>query len=454
MACLLSARVLFLNLTRSRFRLERVFLVPGAGLEPARPNGQRCLRPPCIPIPPPRPTGTIPQPRVLVYILMSLRTTLRTLRRKLTGYTPLVEIGISKENLLHNLRTYQEQYPKLQFAPVLKSNAYGHDLGTIARLLDRQKIAFFMVDSYYEALRLRRAGIRSRILVMGYVRPQDIAKSRLTHVDFGITDLEQLRTLAELAHHPIRIHIKIDTGMHRQGIPVTRLAEAEDILKGQTHLQVVGIASHFADADGEDDGFTHAQLAAWKAAREELEYAFPSITYRHIAATKGVRFGEEAGTNVARLGIGLYGFDTSPTHATALRPVLEMRSLIASIRDITVGESVGYNATFTATHPMRIATVPVGYYEGIDRRLSDRGVMLVDGIVCPIIGRISMNMCSIDITHAPDTEVGDTVIAISRNPEDGNSVAHITAAVGTPEYQETDYVTLVHIAPHLGRVVE
>lgn len=391
---------------------------------------------------------------MLVYILMSLRSTLRTLRRKLTGYTPLVEVGISKENLLHNLRTYQEQYPKLQFAPVLKSNAYGHDLGTIARLLDRQKIAFFMVDSYYEALRLRRAGIRSRILVMGYVRPQDIAKSRLPHVDFGITDLEQLRELTELAHRPIRIHLKIDTGMHRQGIPLAYLAEAEDLLKGQSHLQVVGIASHFADADGEDDGFTQGQLATWESASKELLHAFPTITYRHIAATKGIRFAEDAGTNVARLGIGLYGFDTSPTHAVPLKPVLEMRSLIASIRDVAVGESVGYNATFTAPRPMRIATVPVGYYEGIDRRLSDRGVMLVDGVVCPIVGRISMNMCSIDITNAPDADVGDSVIAISRNTEDANSVAHITAAASTPEYQETDYVTLVHIPQHLGRVVE
>lgn len=385
---------------------------------------------------------------------MSLRTTVRKIKRKLTGYTPLVEVGISKENLLHNLATYQTQYPNLQFAPVLKSNAYGHDLGTIARLLDRQNIAFFMVDSFYEALRLRRAGIRSRILVMGYVRPEDIARSRLPHVDFGITDLEQLRRLVKLAHHPIRVHLKIDTGMHRQGIPVARIAEAEDILKGQTRINVVGIASHFADADGEDEGFTRGQLSAWQSAAKELLLAFPTIEYRHVSATKGVRFSEEAGTNVARLGIGLYGFDTSPAHATPLRPVLELRSLIASIRDIGVGESVGYNATFTARSPMRIATVPVGYYEGIDRRLSNKGVMLVAGIPCPLVGRISMNMSSIDITNVPDARVGDAVVGISRNPNDMNSVSAITAAVSSSDYQESEYVTLVHIAPHLGRVVE
>ncbi len=391
---------------------------------------------------------------MIVYILMSLRTSLRKLRRKLTGYTPLVEVGISKENLIYNLRAYQERYPELQFAPVLKSNAYGHDLATVARILERERVAFFMVDSYYEARRLRRAGIRSRILVMGYVRPEDIAKSRLPHVDFGITDLEQLRRLAELIRHPVRIHLKIDTGMHRQGIPIPHLGYAEDIIKGEPHLELVGICSHFADADSEAEGFTQGQVENWKTVAKELLLTFPSIEYRHIAATKGVRFADDTGTNVVRLGIGLYGFDTSPSHETPLRPVLELRALIASIRDISVGESVGYNATFTADRPMRIATVPVGYYEGIDRRLSDKGAMLVNGSTCPIVGRISMNMCSIDVTHVPDVAVGDEVVAISRDPVQPNSISNIARTVSSSDYRESEYVMLVHVAPHLVRVVE
>jgi alanine racemase len=385
---------------------------------------------------------------------MTLRTTLRKIRRTLTRYTPLVEIGISKENLLFNLRTYQKAYPKVQFAPVLKSNAYGHDIGLVARLLDRENIAFFMVDSFYEARRLRKAGVRSRILVMGYVRPEDIARSRLSHVDFGITDLEQLRRLSELAKHPIRIHLKIDTGMHRQGIPFERLAEAEDLIMGQERLELVGVASHFADADGESEGFSEAQIGVWQAALAELVPTFPSIEYRHIAATKGVRFNEVTGTNVARLGIGLYGFDTSPAGGTPLRPVLEMRSIIASVRDIRIGESVGYNATFTADRPMKIATVPVGYFEGIDRRLSNGGAMIVADTVCPIIGRVSMNMTSIDVSHLPEVAPGDTVTAISRNPGHPNSVSNIARSVSNGSYNETEYVILVHVSQQLERVVE
>ncbi len=385
---------------------------------------------------------------------MTMRTNLRKLRRKLAGYTPLVEVSISKENLLHNLHTYQKHYPNLTFAPVLKSNGYGHDLGTIARILDREKISFFMVDSYYEARRLRRAGVRSRILVMGYVRPEDIAKSKLPKVDFGITDLEQLRDLTELVKRPVRIHLKIDTGMHRQGIPFNHLSFAEDLIKGEPLIELVGIASHFADADNDDETFTRGQIEVWQAAAKELLLTFPSIEYRHIAATKGVRFAEETGTNVARLGIGLYGFDTSPSAEAPLRPVLELRTLISSVRDVRRGESVGYNATYTADHPIKIATVPIGYYEGIDRRLSNIGAMTVDGVVCPIVGRVSMNMTSIDVTHVPDVEPGDQVVAISRNPIHLHSVSNITRTVSTPEYAETEYVILTHFAPHLERVVE
>ncbi|MGE5541381.1 MAG: alanine racemase [Bacillota bacterium] len=385
---------------------------------------------------------------------MTVRSSLRKIRRHLTGYTPLVEVSISRENLLNNLKSYQKRYPGIGIAPVLKSNAYGHDMGTVARLLDRQKIAFFMVDSYYEARRLRRAGIRSRIVVMGYVRPEDIARNKLPHIDFAIIALEQLQELADVVTRPVRLHLKIDTGMHRQGIPIGDISYAEDLFKGEPLLELVGICSHFADADNDDDTFTRGQLEVWKSAAAELLPTFPSIEYRHLAGTKGIRFAEEAGTNVARVGIGLYGFDTAPDTETPLTPVLEIRTLITSLRELRPGASIGYNATYTADHPIRVATVPVGYYEGIDRRLSSRGAMIVNGTMCPIVGRVSMNMTSIDVTHVEDVAVGDPVIAISRTPSDPNSVSNIAHTVSSPDYRETEYVILAHIAPHLERVVE
>lgn len=374
---------------------------------------------------------------------------LRSLQRRLSPHRPLVEVGISKANLLHNLHTYQQRYQNVRIAPVLKSNAYGHDLGLIARLLDAEDIAFFMVDSLYEARRLRGAGVKSRIVVMGYVRPLDPERSRLRDIDFAITDIEQLREIADLLTHDVRFHIKIDTGMHRQGILPGDLPEAIALIKSNEHLQLVGIASHLADADGADDAFSDAQVETWNEAVKDIERYFPSIEYRHIAATKGVRFSEATRTNVARVGIGLYGFDTSPQGHSDVRPVLELRSCIASLRDIPQGDHVGYNVTYTATRPTRIATVPVGYYEGYDRRLSNTGTMRVRETAVPVAGRISMNMSSLDVTDVPEVRRGDVVTVLSRDPAHANAVANLAASCKTIPYE-----LLVHIPPHLRRVVE
>ena len=380
---------------------------------------------------------------------MEFIDTLRRIQRRLSSHRPLVEVGISKANLLHNLRTYQERYQNVRIAPVLKSNAYGHDLGLIARLLDKEDIAFFMVDSLYEARKLRAAGVKTRILIMGYVRPLDPERSRLRDVDFAITDLEQLREISALLTRETRFHLKLDTGMHRQGILPADLPAAIDLIKQNPNLKLVGIASHLADADGEDDAFSKHQIETWNDAVSEIERSFPTIEYRHIAATKGIRFGEATRTNVARVGIGLYGFDTSHHGHAEVRPVLELRSFITSIRDLPEGDHLGYNTTFTAIRPSRVATVPVGYYEGFDRRLSNNGSMLVNGVPCPVAGRVSMNMSSIDMTDVATASRGDIVTVLSRDPSAANSIQNLAALCGTIPYE-----LLVHIPPHLRRTVE
>ena len=366
----------------------------------------------------------------------------------------LIRIGISRENLFHNLNAYRNAYPGQEFAPVLKSNAYGHGLILVAKLLDKEPIAFFMVDSLFEARRLKDAGIRSRVLVMGYVRPEDIARSRLRGVDFALVDIEQARELTRTLRTPKRVHIKVDTGMHRHGILPEQIHEVIALLRSNPNLQVVGLCSHFADADTAGSKHAALQVERWKSASEALTEAFPAIRYRHLAATKGVRYAEEASTNVARLGLGLYGFDTAPGEGASLRPVLEMRTIVSSVRTIPAGESIGYNATFTAPEPMTLATIPAGYYEGIDRRLSGKGSVRIKGVRCPIIGRVSMNMTSVDVSRVADVSPGDEVTVISRNLEDPNSIPQIAKLVSTDDYRESEYVMLAHLSPQLRRVVE
>ena len=379
---------------------------------------------------------------------MNLRPLARRLRRLLRRHEPLITVSISRENLLHNLRTYKEAFPNQAIAPVLKSNAYGHGLVVIAELLDNEDIAFFMVDSLYEAQVLRKAGIHSRIVVMGYVRPEAILSSRLPNTDFAIVDIEQLHALAKDAHAPVRLHLKLDTGMHRQGLLPEELSDAVELIKRNPRLCVVGVGTHLADADNVDTTFTETQLALWDSLLETIQPSFPSIVYTHAAATKGVRTSTTHPMNVLRVGMGLYGCDTAPGNPLPLKPVLSMRSFVTSVRTIPEGDTVGYNATFRAARPSRIATVPAGYYEGIDRGLSNIGSLQVNGVACPIAGRVSMNMTTVDITDAM-VERGDLVTLISRDPEDSNSVVSMARLAGT-----TPYVILAHIPTHLYRTVE
>lgn len=379
---------------------------------------------------------------------MNLRSRVRELKKRIVKRDPLVTVGISQSALLHNLNAYRALYPKHQIAPVLKSNAYGHGLAVVAEILDNEPIAFFMVDSLYEARKLRHAGIRSRIVVMGYVRPRDIARNRLPRIDFAVLDIEQLRELASLASTHVRIHLKIDTGMHRQGLMPTEIPEAVDLIRSHAHIEVVGVATHLGDADTPDSVMTQLQLERWNQALSEVEEAFPLLEYRHVAATKGARYAAEANTNVIRAGMGLYDYDSSFSEA-ALVPVLELRSSVAMLRTVPQGEAVGYNATHRTARETRLATIPLGYYEGIDRRLSNQGVFLIQDMPAPITGRVSMNMSSVDVTDIPGVKRGDVVVAISRDPSAPNSVREIAKIADT-----TPYVILAHIPEHLRRVVE
>lgn len=377
------------------------------------------------------------------------RRLFRKITRMLSTHEPLITVSISRERLLHNLHTYQSAYPDLKVAPMLKSNAYGHGLCLVAELLDREDIAFFAVDSYFEARRLREGGIRTKIVVMGYVRPEYIARNGLYDTEYAITDLEQLREVSRAAERPVRLHMKFDTGMHRNGILETDLVEAIELVRANPNLIVSGICSHLADADNHDASFSQSQLGVWERCVAQLKTAFPSLQYRHISATKGARFSKNASMNTVRVGMGLFGCDTSPHADLPLSPVLSMRSFITSIREISTGESVGYNGTFVAQRASRIATVPVGYHEGIDRGLSNRGMYSVRSTLCPIAGRVSMNMSSIDVTDLPDASRGDEIVVISNTSKDPHSIQSMARTIDT-----SPYVLLAHIPEHLARIVE
>jgi len=385
--------------------------------------------------------------------------------RKNGNYSPLITIEISKENLLHNLNQFRTLAPKGTIAPVLKSNAYGHGLLEIATLLEKcgdvrnkngskgsaVQIPFFVVDSYYEACVLRNSGIKIPLLVIGFTRPEVILSSRLRNTSFTITSIDQLRGIDSTMHR-ISVHIKIDTGMRRQGIMPTEVATALEIMEENKFIALDGICSHFSDADNDDPSFTEGQISTWNKVVHQCKSHWPDIKYIHISNTDGHKFSPDTEANLSRLGIGLYGLSQNEEIAPRLdlMPVMKMKSIITGVKKLQRDESVGYSNSFKAEKEMLVATIPVGYYEGIDRRLSNTGIVLVgkDHIPCPIVGRVSMNITTIDVTNVADAKMGTEVTVISDVSGEQNSIGMMARKCNTITYD-----IAVHIPAHLRRVI-
>jgi len=379
---------------------------------------------------------------------MKILSYLRQIKKSFSDYQPLIEVLIYKKNLLHNLRAFQKNYPRQKIAPVLKSNAYGHGLVPVAKILDRKNIAFFAVDSLFEARILRGEGIKSPILIIGYTRASDIAKNNLKNVSFAITIYEQLEELAGNLKTPQKLHLKIDTGMHRQGIQPPNFAKAIAKIKKNKNIVMEGLCSHLASADSYDKKYAMQQIKEWNKAVKIFQNNFPKIKYFHLAATAGSFYSTKIPANVIRLGLGLYGLDSSPFRNSNLKPALETKTIISGIKSINRGEYIGYGLTYRAKKDIKIAVIPAGYYEGTDRRLSNKGFYKIRGKFCPLVGRISMNISLADVSHIQNVKAGDEVSLISANPNDKNCISEMANLCGTIPYE-----ILVHVPQHLRRIV-
>lgn len=379
------------------------------------------------------------------------------LSKKRFPYEPLIKVEISRNRLLHNLDEFRKLDKKNMIAPVLKSNAYGHSLIEIAKILEDAKkqnkelnktIPFFVLDSYFEALALRSKGIETPLLIIGYNRPEILLNPNLKNTSYAITSIETLKQIQQTKKH-INIHLKIDTGMHRQGILIEEIDDALEIIDANKKINLEGICSHFSDSDNTDPEFTKQQISNWNNIVNKLEIKYPQIKYFHISNTYGHKYLNSIKSNTSRLGIGLYGIAENLDININLKPVLEMKTIITGIKKIKKGQTVGYSNTFIAQKDMTIATVPIGYFEGLDRRLSNKGFFIVNKKwQSPIIGRVSMNISTIDVSDISNPKIGDEVIVISNNSNDKNSIQSIAKIIETIPYE-----IVVYIPEHLKRVV-
>lgn len=369
-------------------------------------------------------------------------------RRK---YRHLNKVLVSRSALQQNFQALQAAHPEAKVCPVIKSNAYGHGLQTVAPIFDSFGYPFLIVDSLYEAYELSKLQVQTPILILGYTFPENFQAKRVPY-HFAVYDLEVAQALNK--YQPgCKVHVFIDTGMRREGIQLTELPVFLDQLLLLKNIEIEGVTSHFSDADNSKDmEFTRKQVTVFKMALKEFEKRGITPKWRHISASGATFKVQDKTFNLLRVGLASYGIHPLEEKDVAydtlsLQPAMRFVSTVVQIKEISPGDEVGYSRSFTAKKKMIIGILPAGYYEGVDRRLSNLGVIKVRGVYCPILGRVSMNMTTIDLTHIPDAEVGDEAEVFSNNPDDENFVKK-QAVAGSISYE-----LFVHIAESVRREV-
>lgn len=350
------------------------------------------------------------------------------------SYKHLNKISISKSNLIYNFHTIQNHNPQGLISPVLKANAYGHGLKLVAPIFDKLNPPFLCVDSLFEAWQLEKLGVRSNILVLGFTLPENLKNKAITF-HLPLFDLETANILNRYQKNA-KVHLKIDTGMNRFGIKVTDLTKFIEQLVKYTNLKIEGIYTHLSCADDPKNPSNQAQIHAFKQALEILASYGINPYWKHIAASAASIYMQDSCFNLIRVGLanfGIYPLDKA-SDQFKLKPVLQMRSKICQIKNIHKGETISYGNTFKAKSDMTIGVIGAGYYEGIDRRLSNLGFVKVDGIPCQILGRVCMNISMIDLSQIINPYVGQECLVYSDNPTDPNSLENSAKLCQTIPY--------------------
>ncbi len=376
-------------------------------------------------------------------------------------YKTWAEIDLSA--LRYNYRLIEKKAhtyaPDCRVIAVVKSDAYGHGAPLVARTLCAEGCDFFAVAAVTEAEILRPViGEKADLMILGYTLPEDAEILYRLNIIQTVFSIEYARSLSDTvaglvrdgalpADAALRVHVKLDTGMNRLGFDAAdaeRTAESVREISRYPHLHIEGMFTHLccADTDCGEAGMTEKQLTRFESVETILRESGDCPPVVHCCNSAGILHLPRVYKSCVRAGIILYGMSPSGEILPEFRPVMTLKTRIAHIHTLKAGESVSYGATFTAERDMRIATVPIGYGDGFVRRYHDASMCLSDGTDAPIVGRICMDQCMIDIGDA-DVHPGDTVTVFGS--DDGTMLEGIARAGGTINYEVSSILT--------GRVV-
>ena len=363
---------------------------------------------------------------------------------------------IDLDAIAHNVQGLKKYVgPDVLVGAVLKGDAYGHGAVEVAKVVLENGGDWIVVNRSNEGVELRQAGIEAPMLVLGYTLPQEAERLVRWNLQPTVSNMLQIEALSSAAGRKgtsMDVHLKLDTGLGRQGILPPEAVDFATAVAKTPHINIVGMYSHFAVADeGEEDSvaYTRRQFEIFMDTREDLIQAGFEIPLYHVCNTAATLNLPEMHLDMVRCGSAVEGAYPSLAvkKSVDLRPAMSLKSHVARVKVLPPGTAVSYGRTYTTSAPTKIALVPVGFGDGYRRDLSNRGTVLIRGQRAPIVGRVCMDQCMADVTHIPDVELHDEVVLIGSQGDECITGAEIGELLGTSPFE-----IMTGFAPRIPRV--
>jgi len=355
-------------------------------------------------------------------------------------------VTVNEQALEHNVRVFREMVAgETELLAVVKANAYGHGLLIASRAFLRGGADMLGVHSLAEARSLREGQVSAPILVLGPLLAPEVKLAHELGAEITVGSIAGMESVAQ-AGVPALVHLKVETGVNRQGIVEDELPRILEIMAANPLVKLVGLSSHFADIeDTTNHQYAHQQMARFKGYGTQLEQAGYTDLKRHMSCSAATLLWDKSHGSIARLGISAYG--VWPSRETlvsvrekgrseiVLKPALTWNVRISQVRNVPTGETVGYGRAWKAMTDSRIAVLPVGYSDGWPRSLSGRAHVLINGKRAPLVGRICMNLCMVDVTHIPAAAAGDLAVLLGTQGDETITVESLASHMGTISYE-------------------
>ncbi len=368
----------------------------------------------------------------------------------------LTWIEISSQKIKHNLQTLRRLVgPEVRLMPVLKSNAYGHGLIEVAKICEESGLVdVICVVNLDEAHALLKNKIRTPIFILSFYEndPKKLALAVQKKVIFSVYNKKQLawlNTAGESVGKKVQIHLKFDTGTTRVGIFPHQLNSFYNQIKKYKFLELIGVFSHLASSE-EDKKRTLEQGRLFTEVARTLEECHGRPLIKHLASSAASILYPELRFNAVRTGLATYGLYPSEEccNKIKLKPALAWNTRLIEVKQVAKGTKISYGGTFTASHPMKIGVLPVGYNDGFDRGFSSNGEVVVKSKLCPVVGRVCMNLTMVDLTEIKNPKIGDLVTLIGHSTKNSITAENLAKRLGTINYEVID-----RINPTLPRII-